>query len=250
MTTATLTDDEIEDRFYLRGAQQIIATLGQFIYQGIPVTVHFNNGSEFILTTLLEARRESLIFDLGGDAEANARFLNSASCTFVTSVNGIRIQFSTAGGVKKVWWGDAEAFAVKLPNRLIRLQRRETFRVITPVVKFIAVRLQYIQAGVSRIETFPLHDLSVSGLGITLTHPSGQETGQVIEQAAFTLPGSHAIECGGAIRHVTRVVEGPNSHSYRMGICFNKLPRPIEIAIQRYIIGLELSRHKLAAESI
>ena len=100
---SALTDVEIEDRFFVLGTKPIIATLGQFIYKSIPVTVLFNNGNDFILTTLLEARAESLVFDLGGDSQANKRLLESASCMFVTSINGIRVQFSTSGGVKEVW---------------------------------------------------------------------------------------------------------------------------------------------------
>ncbi len=247
---SALTDDEIEDRFFVLGAQPIIATLGQFIYKSIPVTVLFNNGNDFILTTLLEARTESLVFDLGGDLQANKRLLQAASCTFVTSVNGIRVQFSTSGGVKEVWWGDANAFAVKLPTRVVRLQRREAYRIVMPVVKSVSVRLQISQDGVRRDELSNIHDLSVSGLGMTFPHRTRREQGQAIERVTFTLPERHEIDCGGMICHVTELSEGSGSHSYREGVVFRNLPRSMEIAIQRYIISLEHIRRGQPAESI
>ncbi len=247
---SALTDDEIEDRFFVLGAKPIIATLGQFIYKSIPVTVLFNNGNDFILTTLLEARTESLVFDLGGDSQANKRLLQSASCTFVTSVNGIRVQFSTSGGVKEVWWGDANAFAVKLPTRVVRLQRREAYRIVMPVVKSVSVRLQISQDGVRRDELSPIHDLSVSGLGMTFPHRPKREHGQAIERITFTLPEHHEIDCGGTICHVTELSEGSGSHSYREGVVFRNLPRSMEIAIQRYIIALEHIRRGRPAESM
>jgi c-di-GMP-binding flagellar brake protein YcgR len=245
-----LTDDEIEDRFFVLGPLAIIATLGQFIYKGIPVTVLFNNGNDFILTTLLEARRESLIFDLGGDLEANSRLLQSASCTFVTSINGIRVQFSVSGGVKEVWWGDANAFSVRLPTRLVRLQRRDAYRIVMPVVKFVAVRLQFSQDGIHRDERCPIHDLSVSGLGMTFPHRPKREPGQRIERIVFELPEHHEIACEGAVCHLTELSDGSGSHSYRMGIELRNPPRSIEITIQRYIISLEHIRRELAAESM
>lgn len=247
--TAALTDDEIEDRFFILNPKQIIAMLGQFIYKSIPVTVQFNNGNDFILTRLLEARRDALIFDLGGDPQANKRLLKSATCTFVTAVNGIQVQFSTSGGVKQVWWGDADAFSVKLPTRVVRLQRRDAYRITIPVVKTIPVRLQYNQLGGTSNETCPIHDLSISGLGVTFPQQPSHETGETIERVTFVLPEQGEIECGGIIRHVTNIPDGSHNRSYRMGIAFKKLPRQMEIAIQRYIIAIELIRRKVASES-
>jgi hypothetical protein len=66
MTTAALTDAEIEDRFFVTGPKQISALLGQFIYKSIPVTVNFGSEKDFILTTLLEAKPDELVFDFGG----------------------------------------------------------------------------------------------------------------------------------------------------------------------------------------
>jgi c-di-GMP-binding flagellar brake protein YcgR len=246
---SALTDDEIEDRFFVLGTKPIIATLGQFIYKSIPVTVLFNNGNDFILTTLLEARAESLVFDLGGDSQANKRLLESASCMFVTSINGIRVQFSTSD-VKEVWWGDANAFAVRLPTRVVRLQRRDAYRIAMPVVKSVSVRLQITQDGVRRDEQSNIHDLSVSGLGMTFPHRTRREHGQAIERITFTLPGGHEIDCGGTICHVTELSEGTGSHSFREGVVFGNLTRSMEIAIQRYIISLEHIRRGRPAESI
>jgi c-di-GMP-binding flagellar brake protein YcgR len=247
--SAALTDEEIEDRFFVLGSQQIIATLGQFIYKSIPVTVQFDNGNDSILTTLLEARPESLIFDLGGDPGGNKRLLQSASCTFITAVNGIRVQFSTSGGVRQVWWGDADAFAVRLPTRVVRLQRREAYRIAMPIVKFVPARLQFNQDGVRHDGRCPLHDLSVSGLGMTFPYRANREPGQLIERISFTLAEHREIECGAAIRHVTELSDGSNNQVFRVGVTFKDLPRAAEIAIQRYIIALEHIRRDLAMDS-
>lgn len=244
---AALSDDEIEDRYFVLGPKPIIAMLGQFIYKSIPVTVLFNSGNDFILTTLLEARPESLVFDLGGDTQANQRLLKADTCTFVTAVNGIRVQFTTTGGVRQVWWGDANAFAVKLPTRVIRLQRREAYRMVMPMVRSIPVSLCFGPRESGQDASRPIHDLSVSGLGISVAQRPPRAPGDAIQRISFSLPEHREIECAGAIRHVTDIAEGPNSHSCRIGIAFGNLPRPMEIAIQRYIIALERSRHEMAA---
>lgn len=247
--TAALTDDEIEDRFFVVGSRAIIAMLGQFVYKGIPVTVQFNSGNDFILTTLLEARPGSLIFDLGGDSQANKRLLKAASCTFLTSINGIRVQFTTSGGVKQVSWDDAAAFLVKLPTRVIRLQRREAYRIVAPVVKFVSVRLQFSHVGASSDPLCPIHNIAVTGIGVTLPGQANREPGQTIERVTFTLPERGVIDCGGVVCHVTALAGTPVNQSCRIGVAFIDLPRPMEIAIQRYIMTLEQIRHSMEVDS-
>ena len=246
--TSTLTDDEIDDRFYVFGEKQIIATLGQFIYQSIPVSVLFDEGKDFILTTLLEARPESLIFDLGGDARANQRLLKSASCVFVTAVNGIRVQFSSSGHVKQVRWGDADALAIKLPTRVLRLQRREAYRIATPVVNFVAAQLQIIQHGVACSERAPIHNVSVFGFCALFSRRPDLEPGQPIVRILFTLPERHVIEGEGVVRHVTEFPDASGKPTYRVGVAFKDLPRSMEIAIQRYIIELEHARRSMSLD--
>ena len=246
--TAALTDDEIEDRFYLLGQREIIATLGQFIYKSIPVTALFNGGNDFILTTLLEARPKALIFDLGGDPQANQRLLKSASCTFVSSVNGIRIQFSTSGGIRRIRWGDADAFAVSLPKRVLRLQRRESYRITTPMIKSITVRLRCVQLDVDLDELRPIHDLSVSGFAATFSQQPSLEPGQSFERVTLTLPKQRFIDSAIVVRHVTASEDASDHPHYRAGMAFTNLPRSMEIEIQRYIIALEHARHDLSLQ--
>jgi c-di-GMP-binding flagellar brake protein YcgR len=245
--SAALTDDEIDDRFYLLGQRHIIATLGQFIYQSIPVTALFNGGNDFILTTLLEARPAALVFDLGGNPQANQRLLKSASCTYVSSVNGIRVQFSTSGGIRRIRWGDADAFAVSLPKRVLRLQRREAYRITTPMIKAITVRLHGGQLDVDQNELKPIHDISVSGFAAIFSLQPNLEPGQSFERVTLTLP-KRFIDSAIVVRHVT-ASEGVSGHrNYRVGMAFTNLPRSMEIEIQRYIIALEHARHNLALE--
>lgn len=250
MTTAALTDAEIEDRFFVTGPKQISALLGQFIYKSIPVTVNFGSEKDFILTTLLEARADELVFDFGGDVLVNQRLHNATHLTFVTSVSGIRVQFSTTGGVNIVRWGDADAFATRLPERVLRLQRRETYRIRMPVAHPIHGYLHYSESGQHHERDWPIHDLSVAGLCLTLPQSSIHLRSMEIESVGFTLPGFAKIDVRSALRHVTDMASGAHHHAHRLGIAFIDLPRSHEVAIQRYIIALERERHKLATDAL
>lgn len=141
-----------------------------------------------------------------------------------------------------------DTFAVSLPKRVLRLQRREAYRITTPTIKSIPVRLRYRQLAVDRDELMPIHDLSVSGFAATFPLQPALEPGQAFEHVTLTLPKERLIDSAIVVRHVTASEGVSGHHSYRVGMAFTDLPRSMEIEIQRYIIDLEHARHDLALE--
>lgn len=99
--------------------------------------MQFGDGSQdFLATTLLDVNPEfeELVFDCGSDPVANGRLQRAESLEFVTALEQIRIQFSTHAAEPTIH-ERLPALRVRLPESIVRLQRREYFRVVTPVVK-------------------------------------------------------------------------------------------------------------------
>ena len=172
-----LSDDEIEDRYFLRGRMEILNVLNDVIYRRESVTVNFNAGKDFFLTRLLEARHDALIFDLSGDVKANQRLSESPGCIFVAHLNGIHIQFSGTQA-HRFSWGGSDAFWVPLPERIVRRQRRESYRILLPVAKPFLVKLFSDKGAI--LGDCTLHDVSVGGIGITVDERLHLALGQTI----------------------------------------------------------------------
>lgn len=240
-----LTDDEIENRYFLLGRMEILNVLNDLIYRRETVTVHFNSGREFILTTLLEARPEALIFDLGGDPRTDQHLLDSPSCVFVARPSGIRVQFS-AIRPHRFSWGGSGAFWVPLPDHVVRMQRRESYRILLPVAKALKVKL-FADGGQS-IGEWQSHDLSVGGLCITMSDDPGFEPGDTIPDLKLSLPKLRAIECSAVVRHVTHLADRRGAKRYRVGMSFSDLPPAMGVAIQRYVVKVEHDRRSLDTE--
>lgn len=237
--SASLSDDQIEDRFFLRGRMEILNVLNDLIHRRESVAVYFNNGKDFILTLLLEARSDALIFDLGGDPRMNKLLAQSTGCVFIASPDGIRVQFS-GGQALRINWGDSDAFWVPLPDRVIRLQRRECYRNVLPVAAALKVKL-INESGIILCD-WRLHNLSVSGFGATVTgvpHFTNEET---VAHVVIALSDQTRLDCSGIIRHISQI---NGKGRYRVGVKFIDLPHVVEVAIQRYIIKIEYQRHKL-----
>ena len=179
-----LSDDEIEERYFLRGRMEILNVLNDLIYRRESVTLNFNSGKDFFLTRLLEARHDALIFDLSGDVKANQRLPESLRCVFVAQLNGIHIQFA-GSQAHRFSWGGSDAFWVPLPERIVRRQRRESYRILLPVTKPVMVKL-FSEQGVMLADC-PLRDLSVSGIGLTANERLQLEVGETIARLQLPL---------------------------------------------------------------
>lgn len=244
--SASLTDEEIEDRYFLLGRMEILSVLNELIYRREQVTVSFNGGRESFLTLLLEARHDALIFDLSGDARANMLVEKSPSCLFVARLNGILVQFRTEQ-VHRFFWGGSEAFWVPLPERVVRRQRRENYRILLPLAKPMMVKL-YLEDGIVHGE-WPAHNLSVGGLGINMQGAVDLEQGQKIDRLNLVLPKQRAIVCSAVVRHVTFLSDHQHISRYRVGLGFSELAPAMGVAIQRYITQVEHERRALAMEN-
>ena len=242
----TLSDDEIEDRYFLLGRMEILSVLNELIYRREPLTVYFNGGRDFFQTTLLEARPDALVFDLSGDVDANRRLPANSSCVFVSRLNGIRVQFA-GSQPQRFSWGGSDAFWVPLPERVVRVQRRESYRILLPVAKPLLARLS--AGSGAALGEWPAHDISVGGLGMTATGAPALEEGQEIARVQLALPGPVFIDCAAQVRHVTPISERQDGTRYRVGLSFVDLPSAAAVAIQRFITKTEHQRRGLESSA-
>lgn len=240
-----LNDSEIEDRFWVRGRMEILNVLNDLIHRREPVAVTFGGGTPDLPTKLLEARKKTLIFELSNDIDAKLHLLKDPACFFLARPEGICVQFQ-GGLARRISWGGSAAFSIPFPERLARLQRQESFRILIPAKNALAVRL-FSNQGVSLGE-WPLHDLSVGGLGVTVNGPSRAELGRTIARVNFLLPDHGEIDCAVILRHATDLATDEPNSLYRIGVAFAELPSEMRAAIQRYIIKAEHERRSLATE--
>lgn len=242
---AQLSEAEIEDRFHVVGTLPIAFMLTGFARERDSFSVQFGSGQSMFLTTLLSVEPHSgvLIFDCSGSDETNRQFLSSERNVFVGRPAGIHVQFVT-GPAREIKFEGGKAFAVGLPKRLLRLQRREFFRIETPHVRPLQFFGRIPGAGLLNL---PAHDISVAGIGLTSpTPPEGLAIGMVLENCHFSLPeDEHDLFFKAEIRHVTARESRAGTPQWRIGLQFADLPGNAENRIQRYIARLERERHEL-----
>lgn len=239
------TDEEIE-RCTLKGRREITFQLRALIKQGERVSVNFDGGRQSFLTVLIDISEDEshLYFDIGGSDDSNRAFLKADHCIFTSNVDGIRIQFSVPQAREKVLRGE-RVFVVPVPKSLIRLQRRDVFRLQLPSSKPYICR---IRRGSPQEKELPLHDISLGGVGIQWSEKPEFEPLEIIENSWIDLRDSGALALTLQVRYITALENRAGKPLWHMGCQFLKLSALNETLIQRFMARLEAERRALLAD--
>lgn len=245
---ALLSPSELDDdRYRVSGTRSVQFMLTGFIKERDQFTVFFGgNVNDMYLTTLLavDADDERLIFDISGSADVNRRLQNADRLTFAGKPGGIRVQFQTPAPSTVTYKG-GKAFSVALPKVLMRVQRREYFRVHTPRGKPLMFSFTLPDG---KPMALPIYDLSVAGIGLNAQQvPPGLDTpGLKLGRGKFFLPEDpRQFDAEIVLRRIAEIENRSGSKLFRIGLQFIGLSFGEEGRIQRYIDRLERERREL-----
>lgn len=230
-------DDNLEE-FTLTSRREIVFYLHQLINDGERISVVFDEGRETILTVLLHVDEGAghLVFDWGGSETANRRLLASERNFFICTPHGVRNQFIT-GKVWEIGYKGRKAFATGLPNKYVRLQRREFFRLVLPMTQRLQCSLPAPEGAARPV--FPAVDIGVGGIGIeTPSITSAFDTGQKLEGVEIDMKGFGILRVNVLIRFVGAIQRG-NKQVGRLGCQFVNLTPAQEHQLQKFITHVQ-----------
>ena len=131
-----VSDHENDDLnpFRVRSRREVIALLRSIGERNQLVRMVINHGADTIVTSILniDETNDTVLLDCAPTAIMNQRVLDSKRLSFETVLENIRILF-TAPSAEACIYENLPAFLIDLPTSVIRLQRREFYRVPTPL---------------------------------------------------------------------------------------------------------------------
>jgi len=248
--TLELEQDGVYGKYLLHSRTEIIFVLRAVQQKGSLITVYFNEGRSFLLTSLLEvnAERGSLTFDMGSDEEMNDRALKADRFVFTTSLDKVKVQFSLKH-LELVKHSGRNALRGSIPQNLLRLQRREYYRLATPVANPVRCLLDAARPdGNLRLE-LPLLDISGGGVGLMVKpeHREDFRVGTSFRDCRIELPDEGLLVCNLVVRNAFDVTTKSGNQHLRVGCEFDDLPGTRLSMVQRYITRIE--RERKARES-
>lgn len=231
--------------YTLTARGEILAVLRALIQQGSLITMYFNQGKDFLLTTVLTLANEdqTLIFDAGNSATANARALASERLICVGQLDKIKIQFVLERLTSAQHQGHP-AFMAALPTTLQRLQRREFYRLTLPVLQPLVCIIppQHDDNRLAEAELSVL-DISGGGMGLLVKNDGLQlNTDVLIKDCRTALPQIGMLICDLRIRSLYEITLRNGQRHKRAGAQFVKLSNNMQQMLQRYILKSERER--------
>ena len=239
-------DQKNFSEYLLYSRSEILFVLRSVLQKKCMLTVYFDGGRSFFLTSLLAISDDGnwLYFDVSNDPAVNGKALAANKLMFTTMLEKVKVQFSVSG-FQEVPAGTRKAFACQLPETLLRLQRREHFRLTTPVASPLKCELGVPLAG-GGSEKLSLTLLDISGGGVGLMVPDAQaplfKAGTTLPSCSIDLPNEGRVVTALGVRNVFPVETKNGSHYTRVGCEFVDLPGAHLNWVQRYITRVERER--------
>ena len=234
------------DQYLLHAKAEIVAVLRSLIQGRSLVSAYFNHGRSFLLTSVLKVDTESgeIILDCGREEAINRQALLADQLVLTAMVDKVKVQFALSR-LAETQSAGRPAFRAALPDKVLRLQRREYFRLATPVakpVKFVTT----LKRPDGSAMLFEASLLDISGGGICLMATPSLAAllprGGTLTDCRMTLPDEGLLVANLCVRNQFEVTTRGGSHYVRVGCEFIALPGARMSMVQRYITRVERER--------
>ncbi|RKR36472.1 flagellar brake protein [Paraburkholderia sp. BL17N1] len=235
---------DADSNFAQRHPLQIAVCLRQLMAGQDFVTIEFN-GRQIVTQILdVDSRNARFVFDAGSAADDNEALPAARQLTFRSLPGGIRTEF-TAFDATPTQFDGLPAFEAPFPALIYYIQRREFFRVQTPVLDPYVASGQYADGGSFRLE---LQDLSLGGIAVKTADErfASLERGTVLRGVALQLGSFGMLRLDLEIVAPRQITTAKGDRRFVIGCKFVATPGPAERTLQRVVTQLETRRQALA----
>jgi c-di-GMP-binding flagellar brake protein YcgR len=236
-----LTEDERRSKYFLRKRQQIIAMLRELARKSTNLSAYYRNGQRFIPTSIVAVipKQDILTLERAASQLQHDEVLSEGSLFCVSKVDNVQLKFPLADIQESDSWGDT-VYVAPFPDGIYRPQRRDFFRVSTPVLKPIVCSLIKHDIGAQKLTTV---NISVGGICLIDPNPDHDyRLGELLCEVVLELSGFGTIKTALKVRNITRISRTNGEKAFRIGCCFVDISMGDRTLIQRYLHKLQLEQ--------
>lgn len=244
-----LLDDEEHSPYSLREPGEIGQVLRGLMEARALVSTHLVPGGHACPTALLDVGDDgTLVLDGNRDEAMNQRMAAAARLVCSTQLDLVPVRFRLSTPVR-IMFEDYVAFRVPWPEALLRMQRRESYRLGLSATATATVQLDPAAHGDA--DAHPartaLRVLDLSGGGLALAVPdgavSGFQSGARLPPCLLRLGDAAAVPVSIQVAYTARDGVRGNVAWWRAGCRFVDLPAAIEQQVMQYIFRIERQRN-------
>ena len=235
--------DEI-DKFRVHLEIEVLYVLRSMMKANTLTTISFDNDDGFILTTIIniDPKKGEIIFDYGTDGLSNRRALNAGQLNVFTLLNRVEIQF-VCHDIEKIKFEGKNAFRVRIPDSLLRLQKRAHYRIDTPTHKHPTCRIPMPHGDYAEVS---LQNISRGGMAVLdPTQRIDFERGTDYQGCLIDLPGIGTAKINLQVKAVSEITQRGGIRCQKAGLEFAPDSEEMVLSmIQRYVNKLQMERKR------
>lgn len=244
LNDAHLDREKILENYAIHSRTEILFLLRAIQQRRLLVNLDLPNSRQIVVTSIIAVneRTNMLILDVARGDALNHELLSGKGAEFITQLEGVSISFKT-GAVTLCDYEKLPALRIALPKSIIRLQRREHFRVHVPMSSSV----KCIVPSTSENDPDPIHAniVDIGGGGVAIAESGGRlgaETGRILPDCRLLLPDMDVIVTPMEVRNSAQIRLANGAFQTRLGCKFIGLPKDMAATLQRFIMSLELER--------
>jgi c-di-GMP-binding flagellar brake protein YcgR len=240
-----------EEQYIVHNQKEIIQILNDLAKHHEMLKVSFSNDTCLTSVISIDANHNAVYLDIGLDDAFNSRLLSSHHVVF-SKDDGIRIKWESAH-ISLVTLKDGKAIKIALPQKLMRLQRREFFRLATPIVNPVSCLIPICDEAnpdAERAIELTLVDVSLGGIGGIAENPLDEllVIGASFDKCKINFPEVGETSLTLQVRNITLINIKDGVTKHRIGLQFIAPSRGNEGLINRYTYNLERQAMALASK--
>lgn len=230
-------------RFTVHSRAEILSLLRAIQKRKALVNLDLPGSRQIVVTSVLavnEARNTLILDSARGDA-LNRELMSGKGAEFIAQLDGVSISFAT-GTVSLGEFEKLPALHLAIPKSLVRLQRREHFRVPMPIANPVKC-LVPPTAGES--EPITTHIVDIGGGGVALAETGGllgTEASRILPDCQLMLPEVGTLTASLEVRNSAQIRLHNGAFQTRLGCKFINLPSDMATRLQRFIMNIERAR--------
>ncbi|MBU1775577.1 MAG: PilZ domain-containing protein, partial [Gammaproteobacteria bacterium] len=135
---------------------------------------------------------------------------------------------------------DAPAFGLALPRKLLRLQRRDYYRLLTPEPNALRCIIHPAPGQQDSGHEVTVMDISIGGVALVCEENDIElKPGMVYEHCRIDLPGVGTLETAIEVKNAFEVTERNGKVKRRVGCVFVKPDGTTTMLLQRYVAQMQ-----------
>lgn len=229
-----------ESRYYIHTRNEILSILRRMMEKKELAALYYEEGNHAILSQILDvqAAENSLVLDCSANAASNSLVEKSQKLVFISSLDNVKIQFIVPH-LEKIEFEGRCAFSTPIPPALLRLQRREYFRLtasderpLNCVIPFAGKKM-----------TVNILNISAGGIAV-IGYKDGFDLAldQIYHDCEISLPEVGQVTVSIEVRVTFDITMKNDVIKKRAGCRFLDMPPHAQTLIQRYIMKSELRK--------